>query len=264
MAGKIKESYDEIHKITGRKPNKYKNIDTNLALTKIATVSKESANHLEILYWFYVEARKTTIITTINEFINKKSEHIESYLDFWEIAATLDNFDLMSHLSKCIQFLIQSKDVPTDIWIKGNIFNAKTLLKEPLIRQYDVAVKILKQTAQILPSLPISPNTPYDLSDFSEAPAINIVTDPEIEKIEEFPCVIFEETEEENKNEVEKSAVVLPNQGKASKIMDYVKTFHNRRQSTLFRDHMALLGTPKVKKELANSKTKVICLCDYF
>ena len=65
--------------------------------------------------------------------------------------------------SKCIYKLLDSYDIPNNLWIKGHILCAKTLVKDNTSSNYHEVIKMLRELCQILPPLPLLLNKKYSI-----------------------------------------------------------------------------------------------------
>ena len=261
LTEKIKSEIDSRKDIKLKKKIKVKPSDFISAIKILENYSPDYAGYINLLYSFYVDNQNTTIATLIKNYFSRHPRVFEGYIDLWKVANIIGDTELQFNISEIFAELLEKFDTPIDIWIKGNVINAKTLLKS---QQYDKAISILKQIAQILPSLPLPSQNPFDNYAFSIDPIIALSSP-----------IIQEDTQGEENAAVELRVSILgddeiiaakvdtpdaPKQelieDKAKLPNDYAKSPHHRTKSSLYRDHMIMQEI--IAKQNTGKRSRVI------
>ena len=84
------------------------------------------------------------------------------------------DYGLMAVIAEAISKLLEDYDCPNDEWIKGNVIYAKTLIRNVQDPQYEGAITLLKQVAQILPPLALPQTPAYDIHDYVVIPEAQV------------------------------------------------------------------------------------------
>ena len=143
-------------------------LDIKNSLKVLESYDKDLMSYIKALYLFYVEKRYKEAIEEIENFIDRSPPIIDAYVDFWKIAQISNDHSLGIKISDVLSYLLRKKDYPNDLWMKANIIISKSLILDHEIPKFEEAKSVLHQLSQVLPPLPLPPNSEYETMTFSE------------------------------------------------------------------------------------------------
>ena len=121
------------------------------------------AQYLAILHAFYVDKNIDYTKKLIKSFNKTSPLGLYCLLEIWNLQKRVSDYKELKGLAKYIYGLLDSFDVPNNLWIKGHILCAKTLIKNKSSPNYTEAIRMLRELCKVLPPLPLLAGQNYSI-----------------------------------------------------------------------------------------------------
>eukprot|EP00826_Nyctotherus_ovalis_P035213 TRINITY_DN3003_c0_g5_i3.p1 TRINITY_DN3003_c0_g5~~TRINITY_DN3003_c0_g5_i3.p1 ORF type:complete len:630 (-),score=199.41 TRINITY_DN3003_c0_g5_i3:139-2028(-) len=125
------------------------------ALKIVEKYDRVYAQYLAILHAFFVDKDVEYTKKLIAGFNKNSPLGLYCLLEIWNIQKKISDYKELKAIAKYIYGHLDSFDVPNNLWIKGHILCAKTLIKDKAAPNYSEAVRMLCELCKVLPSLPL-------------------------------------------------------------------------------------------------------------